>query len=173
MLPTVVCLSSTRPQTERIVEHLQEADVPVSAISVMVLPNDPDSEPEPIKSLSFAHGKQAGTTAANAATGAAAGAAAGTATMSIVGLTPLLMIAPLVVAGGAALGAATGAVGSELADYGVPQSRRDYFQQQLIDGQLLVAVRTEDETALGRARSVFEQAGGQDIDVFRLTKKLA
>ena len=92
--------------------------------------------------------------------------------MAIVGLTPLLMIAPLVVATGAALGAGVGALASGLADFGVPQARRDYYQGRLLAGDFLVAVRSDNEAELERARSVFNASGEQDSELFRLTKKL-
>ena len=91
-------------------------------------------------------------------------------------MTPLLMIAPLVVATGAAIGAATSATAvathNGLSDYGIAPSRIDHYQDRLTTGGYLVAVRTEDEAELERAQGVFEQAGGQDIELFRLTKKL-
>ena len=42
----------------------------------------------------------------------------------------------------------------------------------MLQGAYLVAVRTEDEAELERAGNAFEQAGGREVEVFRLTKKL-
>ena len=172
MLPTILCLSRSRQHAEALVERLQDTGVPITDISVLLLPTEAGKTPEPIKGLSFAHDQPAETTTATAATGGVAGAAAGVATMSLVGLTPLLMIAPLIVGTGAAIGAATGALASGLSDYGIPQTQLDHYQQRLVAGDLLVAVRTEDEGKLERAQSVFSEAGGGDIALFRLTKKL-
>ena len=89
------------------------------------------------------------------------------------GLTPLLMIAPLIVGAGALVGAVTGgAAAAGLSDYGIPQNRLNAYQDNLSAGGFLVAVRSEDEGELERAKAVFAQAGGTNIDLFRLTKKL-
>lgn len=177
MLPSILCLVSNHEQAEQIVERLQAANVPVGDISAMVLPSPGSERPVPIKGLGYADtGSTEEKTAAGAATGGVAGAAAGVATMGLVGLTPLLMIAPLIVATGAAVGAATTATAvatqSSLTDYGIAPSRMEYYQDKLTKGSYLIAVRTEDEEELGRAQTVFEQSGGQDIELFRLTKKL-
>ncbi len=97
--------------------------------------------------------------------------------MSFVGLTPLIMIAPLMVTGGAlagaVAGATAGATGSSLADFGVPEERRETYEKQLTAGGVLVAVRTDDEAELEKANAALEQAGAKDIGLFRLTKKMA
>ena len=104
------------------------------------------------------------------------GAAASIAVAGTLSATPLLLAAPVVVGVGAALGAVASAastgVNSGLSGYGIAPSRLDYYQQRMLQGAYLVTVRTEDEGELERAKTVFEQAGGQEVEVFRLTKKL-
>lgn len=172
MLPTVICLAPSRQHAEQIVGQLQTAGVPVADISVLMLPPDANGVPPPIGGLSFTHDQQGEKTAATAATGSVAGAAVGVGTMSIVGLTPLLMFAPIIVGVGAALGAAAGALASGLSDFGIPQTRMDDYQQRLIAGDLLVAVRSENEDELEQAASAFNAAGARQIETFRFTKKL-
>lgn len=182
--PSVLCTASSRELAEQIIDRLGAADVPLADTSVLVMPREGE-RPEPIKGLGYSDANQPATaqtpvedstTAAGAATGGIAGAAAGVATMSIVGLTPLLMIAPVVVATGGLIGAATTAAAvaatNGLSDYGIAPSRLEHYQQKLNAGDYLVAVRTDDEARLERAQQVFEQCGGQDIELFRLTKKL-
>ena len=175
MLPTALCLASSQDHAERIVAALQAARVPAGDVSVLMLPGDPKAAPVTIKGLSSANGADSavGKAAGGAATGGVAGAAAGVMTMATVGLTPLLMIAPVVVGAGALVGAVTGgAAAAGLSDYGVPQAREDYYHGKLSAGGMLVAVRTEDEGELDRATAAFRQAGGTDVEVFRLTRKL-
>ena len=172
MLPTVVCLATSRPQAEQIIGQLQTVGVPLADVSVLMLPPDADHVPAPLKGLSFSHDEQGEKTASAAATGSVTGAAAGVATMSIVGLTPLLIIAPIIVGAGAALGAAAGALASGLSDFGIAQTRLDYYQQRLIAGDLLVAVRSENEDELDKASSAFSTAGAREIETFRFTRKL-
>ena len=174
MFPTVTCLANSHDHAERIVAALQSSNVPVSDISVMLQPADANAAPVSIRGLTpVGTDSTAEKAAGGAATGGVAGAAAGVMTMATVGLTPLLMIAPLVVGAGALVGAVTGgAAAAGLSDYGIPERRMDYYQGKLSAGSFLVAVRTEDEGELERARTAFAQAGGADIDLFRLTKKL-
>lgn len=177
MLPSILCFADSRDQAEQIVHRLQAANVPTPDISVLVQ-NTGSDRPEPIQGLGSDE-PAAGTdtkTEAGTAAGGITGAAAGVATMGTVGLTPLLILAPVVVGvgalAGAALGAVTTAANSGLADYGIAPSRMDFYQQKMLTGAYLVAVRTEDEEELERARTVYAQAGGQEVEVFRLTKKL-
>lgn len=174
MLPTALCLARSHDHAEQIVGALQSASVPTGDISVLLLPTDPAAKPVTIKGLQpTGPDSTAEKTAGGAATGGVAGAAAGVMTMGIVGLTPLLMIAPVIVGAGALVGAVTGAAAAAgLSDYGIPQSRLDYYQGKLSAGGFLVAVRSEDEGELTRAKGVFEQAGGTDVEVYRLTRKL-
>lgn len=178
MLPSILCFANSRDQAAQVVDRLQAANVPVSDISVLMQPNGSE-RPEPIKALGSSSQPPVGLdtkTEAGTATGGITGAAAGIGTMSAVGLTPLLILAPVVVGvgalAGAALGAAATAAHSGLADYGIAPSRMRHYQEKMLRGGYLVAVRTEDEAELERARTAYEQAGIQEIELFRLTKKL-
>lgn len=180
MLPTLYCLADSREHADQIVARLQAADVPTAHISALILSEDPQNRPAPLAGFGYAGtAPQSETekTAAGATTGAAGGALAGVATMGIVGLTPLLIVAPLVVTSGAvagaAAGAAAGAQGSSLADFGVPEERREAFQKKLADGGVLVAIRTDDEAELEKANAALEQSDAKDVGLYRLTKKIA
>ena len=62
---------------------------------------------------------------------------------------------------GALVGAVTGgAAAAGLSDYGIPQNRLNRYQDKLAAGGFVVAVRSEDEGELDRARTVFAQGGG-------------
>ena len=97
--------------------------------------------------------------------------------MGIVGLTPLLILAPLVVGTGAALGAAAGAAAgaqsSSLADFGISEEKRPAYEDRLKAGAVLVAARSDDEGELEKANTAMEQAGAKDIGLYRLTKKIS
>ena len=180
MLPTLYSLADSRDHAEKIVAQLQSAGVPKEHISALLLSEDPQNRPEPMTGFEYAGSGPASETdkaTAGVTTGTAAGAAAGVAAMSIVGLTPLIMIAPLMVTGGAlagaVAGATAGATGSSLADFGVPEERRETYEKQLTAGGVLVAVRTDDEAELEKANTAMEQSGAKDIGLFRLTKKMA
>lgn len=180
MLPTLYCLADSREHAERLMTLLQTAGVPTAHLSALIFSEDPQSRPAPLAGFEYAGAapqSEAEKTAAGVTTGTAAGALAGVATMGIVGLTPLLMIAPLVVTTGAVVGAAAGgaagATGSSLADFGVPEERREAYEQALTAGGVLVAVRTDDEQELEKANAALEQGGAKEVGLFRLTKRLA
>lgn len=180
MLPTLYCLADSHEHAERLVTQLQSAGVSQEHLSALILSEDPKNRPVPLAGFEYAGtAPQSETekTAAGVTTGAAGGALAGVATMGIVGLTPLLIVAPLVVTGGAVAGATAGglagAQGNSLADFGVPEEQREAFQKKLTDGGVLVAVRSDDEEELEKANVALEQGGAKDIGLFRLTKRLA
>ncbi len=180
MLPTLYCLADSKNHAEKIVSRLQAAGVPTAHLSALILSEDPQDRPTPPAGFEYAgapDGSQENKAAAGATTGTAAGAAMGAATMGIVGLTPLLILAPLVVgtgaAVGAAAGAAAGATGSSLAEFGIPDERQSAYEERLKTGSVLVAVRTDDEGELEKANAALEQAGAKDVGLFRLTKKIS
>ena len=171
MLPTTLCLAESHAQAAQIVERLQGAGVALAGVSVMSLPADANQRPEPFQGLSYPDTDTVKTTA-GAATGGLTGAFAAIGTMSIVGLTPLLMIAPLLVAGGAAVGVVAGTLVTGLSSFGIADARLDHYQKRLLDGGYLVAVQTDDEKQLGSAEKVFAENGGQDIETYRYTRRL-
>ena len=177
MLPSILCFATSRDHAELIVDRLQADHVPPADIAVLVQPPG-TPYPEPIKGLGHS-GDSVGPEekkGAGTALGGAAGAAASVAAAGTLSATPLLMAAPLVVGAGAAIGAiasaASTAANSGLSGYGIAPSRMNHYEQKMLSGAHLVAVRTEDEAELERANRVFEQAGGQEVEIFRLTKKL-
>ena len=171
MLPTTLCLAESHAQAAKIVAQLQSAGVALPGVSVMSLPADANERPEPFQGLAYPDTDTVKTTA-GAATGGIAGALAGIGTMSIVGLTPLLMVAPLMIAGGAAVGVVAGSLVTGLSSFGIADKRLDYYQKQLLDGGYLVAVQTDDEKQLASAQKVFAENGGRDIETYRYTRRL-
>ena len=180
MLPTLYCLADSKDHAEKIVARLQAAGVPTAHLSALVSSEDPQNQKASLAGFAEAGaptGSEENKAAAGATAGTAAGAAAGAMTMGIVGLTPLLIIAPLVVGTGAAAGAAVGAVagasGSSLADFGIPEEKQKAYEDRLTAGAVLVAVRTDDEGELEKANAALEQAGAKDVGLYRLTKKIS
>ena len=171
MLPTILCVALSRQHALQIVERLESAKVPSADISVMFYgtgQEQAESAAQPTADSGKAD------VPAQAQTGAAAGAAVAAASLTVPGLQPLLVTAPLAAAFGAVVGAIVGAANamSELESLGITEAERGVYRQKLDAGGHLVAVRTEDEDELVRAQAVFEQSGGQNIALFRLTKRL-
>ena len=174
MLPTVHSLLPSHDQAHDILRRLQSAGIPDSDISyVRYQLEEPSPTNQPAKEAETNTDTPGDKVAGGTATGAVAGAAAGLGVMSIVGLTPLLIIAPAVITAGAAIGAAAGTAAAinALDDFGVPEAERKDYENTLRDGGALVAVRSEDESLLERARGIIEEGGGK-ARVIRLTKKL-
>ena len=175
MLPTVLCVALSRQHALQIVERLESAKVPSADISVMFYgtgQEQAESAAQPTADSGKADVPAQAQTGAQ--TGTAAGAAVAAASLTVPGLQPLLVTAPLAAAFGAVVGAIVGAANamSELESFGITKAERGVYRQKLDAGGHLVAVRTEDEDELVRAQAVFEQSGGQNIALFRLTKRL-
>ncbi len=173
MLPTAHCLVSTHAQAEAILQRLRDAGIPEDELSYVHYSSSNESSQSASKEVETNTDAPSEKAAGGTTAGAVGGAAAGVGTMSIVGLTPLLIVGPAIVAAGAAIGAAIGTAAglSALDDYGVPEGEHKDYERTLRDGGALVAVHTEDEAKLERAQAVMEQAGAH-VRIIRLTKKL-
>lgn len=173
MLPTAHCLVSSHAQAEDILHRLRDAGISQDDLAYVHYSSPNEASRTASTEAQTNTDAPSEKTAAGTTTGAVGGAAAGLGTMSVVGLTPLLIISPAIIAAGAAIGAAIGTAAglNALDDYGVPEEERDVYERQLRDGGALVAVHTEDEAELERAGAIMEQAGAH-ARIIRLTKKL-
>ncbi len=179
MLPTVLCLLPDRAQAEGVVAKLHAAEVPAADIAALVQGREGDLPAQSIGGLAPKGGakKEGGVDSMpSMAQGAVAGGLFGilgaALALTIPGLQPLILAAPVAAAIGGASGASAGALADALEEFGIPEEDLSTYEAGLEAGGCLLAVRTEDEAALARARKVFEANGAQDVALFRKTKRL-
>src|SRR4029450_2229795 len=163
MSKSVFCLSDNESQTERIVEQLKTAGFSNNDISVLF--------PDKTGTRDFAH-EQHTKAAEGAATGAGTGGGVGGAlgwlvgigALAIPGLGPFIAAGPIMAAlSGAAAGAALGGLTGALIGLGIPEYEAKRYEGKIKAGNILISVHADDSTERDRAKTIFEEAGAEDI----------
>jgi hypothetical protein len=163
MEKAVYCIAKTMEQAETIVDRLKAAGFSNNDISVLF--------PDKSTTKDFAHEK-----ATKAPEGATAGGLAGLGLGGVLGwlveagLIAIPGVGPLVVAGpiaaalaGAGIGAAAGGLVGALVGMGIPEYEAKLYEGKVREGNVLIAVHTDNSDERSRAKDIFEDAGAEDI----------
>jgi len=163
MSKSVFCIAHTETQAIAIVDQLRAAGFSHNDISVLF--------PDKTGTKDFAH-EQHTKAPEGAATGAGTGGVLGGAlgwlvgigALAIPGLGPFIAAGPILAAlSGAAAGAALGGVTGALIGMGIPEYEAKRYEGKIKEGNILISVHAEDSTERDRAKTIFEQAGAEDI----------
>lgn len=160
---SVVCLATSRAQAELIVDDLRLEGFTSNDISALFADHG--------TSRDFAHEKHTKApegAAAGASTGGAVGGAlgwlAGIGMLAIPGVGPFVAAGPVLAAlSGAAIGATVGGIAGSLIGLGIPEIEARRYEGKLREGNILIAVHTEDSNDIARAKKIFERAEASDI----------
>lgn len=153
MTDAVYCLCSSEPQANAILTHLRSAGF-TSEISVLL------QEKAETRNISVKE---------DAARGAKIGSIVGAALAGVVlpGLGAALAIGPLMAAlGGAAAGGAVGGLAGGSGAFkplDLPDEVAQRLHQRLGEGDILIAVHTDDATARQTALGIFKSEGAEEI----------
>src|SRR6187455_3474595 len=159
----VFCIVKSESQATNIVDELKVAGFANSDISALF--------PDKTGTRDFAH-EQHTKAPEGAATGASAGGLlggtlgwlAGIGALAIPGVGPFIAAGPILAAlSGAAVGATTGGIVGGLIGLGIPEIEAKRYEEKLKKGNYLVAVHTEENEDVDRAKHIFKTAGAQDI----------
>jgi hypothetical protein len=155
----------TQTEAEALVVELQGAGFTRSDISVLF--------PDKGQSRDFAH-KQ-GTKApegaiigsgAGGVAGGVIGLLAGIGAIALPGLGALIAAGPVMaVLGGAAVGAAAGSAVGALVGLGMPEIQAKIYEGKLRDGNVLVAVHTDDAKQVDVAKKIYQSHNAEDVSV--------
>ena len=160
---SVFCISTSRAQAEQIVERLKSSNFSNNDISALF----PDKE----TSRDFAHEKNT-KAPEGAVTGAGTGGLlggtlgwlAGIGALAIPGVGPFIAAGPIMAAlGGAAIGAAAGGIAGGLIGLGIPELEAKRYEGKIKQGNILISVHTDNSDEIERAKTIFQNAGAQDI----------
>jgi hypothetical protein len=163
MAKSVLCITKTDTQAIAIVDRLKTAGFSPNYISVLL--------PDKAGTKDFAH-EQHTKAPEGAVTGAGTGGVLGGAlgwlvgigALAIPGLGPFIAAGPILAAlSGAAAGAALGGVTGALVGMGIPEYEAKRYEGKIKEGNTLISVHAEDSTERERAKTIFEQAGAEDI----------
>jgi hypothetical protein len=84
--------------------------------------------------------------------------------LAIPGLGPFIAAGPIMAAlSGAAAGAALGGLTGALIGMGIPEYEAKRYEGKVKEGNLLISVHADDSTERDRAKTIFEEAGAEDI----------
>jgi hypothetical protein len=163
MAKAIFCIARSEAQAITIVERLKMAGFSSNDISVLF--------PDKAGTKDFAH-EQHTKAPEGAATGAGTGGILGGAlgwlvgigALAIPGLGPFIAAGPIMAAlSGAAAGAALGGLTGALIGMGIPEYEAKRYEGKIKEGNLLISVHTEASTERDRAKTIFEEAGAEDI----------
>jgi hypothetical protein len=159
----VIGIASTYDQAENIVSELKAQGFVTSDISVIF--------PDKKGTREFAHDK--GTKApegaiagvgAGGVIGGTIGLLAGIGALAIPGLGPFIAAGPIMAAlSGVAAGATVGGVVGALVGLGIPEYQAKVYEGRLRDGNILIAVHTQDGKEKDRALDALKKMGAHDV----------
>ena len=163
MEKAVFGIAKSEPQAIRIVNDLKAAGFSNNDISVLF--------PDKSGTRDFAH-EQKTKAPEGAATGAGTGGVLGGAlgwlvgigTLAIPGLGPFVAAGPIMAAlGGAAAGATLGGLTGALIGMGIPEYEAKMYEGKIKQGNILIAVHSENSDERSRAKTIFDNAGAEGI----------
>jgi hypothetical protein len=165
MKKSVIGIVETQIQAERIVDQLQQAGVASGDVSVLF----PDKRGS--KDFAHEHNTKAPEGAvvgggAGGVVGGTLGLLAGIGALAIPGFGPLIAAGPLLATlSGAAAGAAVGGIAGGLIGLGLPEYEAKTYEGKIKNGNILIAVHTENSEAEKRSKQIFEANDAHDIAV--------
>src|SRR5229473_4143303 len=152
-----------RLSTENAVAALMEAGFRNTDISVLFPENAGTKDLGHEKNTKAPEGLATGASS-GAVIGGTLGWLVGIGAIAIPGLGPFIAAGPIMAAlSGAAAGAALGGVTGALIGFGIPEYEAKRYEGKLKEGNLLISVHTDDSTERERAKTIFEEAGAEDI----------
>ena len=79
-------------------------------------------------------------------------------------------VGPIIAAGPIAAtltGVVTGGIAGGLIDYGIPEERGEYYEEQVRQGGILVSMKASDEK-VEEAASILRQYGASDVELHQV-----
>ncbi|HTY54110.1 MAG TPA: hypothetical protein VMB26_02860 [Candidatus Binataceae bacterium] len=163
MNKAVFCIAKSEEHAVRIVNQLKDAGFSNNDVSMLL--------PDRAGSRDLGH-EQHTKAPEGAAAGAFAGGIAvgilgwlvGIGSLAIPGVGPFIAAGPILAAlGGAAAGGAVGGITGALIGAGVPEYEAKQYEGKLKNGNILIAVHTEDSRERTAAKEIFERTKADDI----------
>ena len=159
MKQTVYCIASTETQANDILLHLRNLGFSSSQVSVLLKAKD--TKNISMKEDAVRDAEKGGLV------GGALGALAGLTIFTAPILGPLALAGPIIGAlGGAAVGGMIGGLAGgtgALTHIGVPEKVASRVEQRIQDGEILMAVHSDDPARLDRAARVFKSSGAEEV----------
>lgn len=163
MAKAVFGLVDNETQAERLVDELKNTGFSNNDISVLF--------PDKSGTRDFAHEQHTKApegAAAGAGTGGVIGGVmgwlVGIGSLAIPGVGPFIAAGPIMAAlAGAGVGATVGGLTGALIGMGIPEYEAKMYEGKIKEGNMLVAVHSEDSDQRKRAKEIFERVGAHDV----------
>ena len=150
-------------QAERAVDTLVQAGFSNSDISVLMPDQQSSKEFAHEKNTKAPEGVTTGVTSGGAI-GGTLGLLAGIGALAIPGVGPFIAAGPIMGAlAGAGVGGAVGGLVGALVGMGIPEYEAKRYEGRVKDGGVLLSVHCDSSEEVGRAKSILEQVGAQDV----------
>jgi hypothetical protein len=163
MAAAVFCTVKTSNQAAQIVDQLKNAGFTSSDISVLMSNKSGTKEFAVDNETKAPEGAATGA-GTGALLGGGLGWLAGIGALAIPGLGPLIAAGPIMAAlSGAAVGGTLGGITGALVGMGIPEYEAQRYEGKVKGGHALISVHSEDSAETDRAKSIFEDAGAEDI----------
>ena len=154
-----------RISVDSAVDALRAADFRNTDISVLFPENEGTKDFAVEKQTKAPEGTTTGATS-GAVIGGGLGWLAGIGALAIPGVGPLIAAGPLMAAlSGAAAGATVGGIAGGLIGLGIPEYEAKTYEGKIRNGNILIAVHTDNGDAEKRAKQILESNGAHDIAV--------
>lgn len=160
---SVFGIVKTRPEAEGLVADLQAAGFSTGDISVLFPDKGATRDFAHEQSTKAPEGAIIGSGVGGIA-GGVIGLLAGIGMIALPGLGALIAAGPVMaVLSGAAVGAAAGSLAGALIGLGIPEIQAKLYEGKIKDGNILVAVHTEDSKQVDAAKKIFEARHATDV----------
>ena len=161
MAKVVLGTFASRQEAERAVERLQQAGFGRDDISVIGKDDRGEQKGRRGEGGTTMMGEVSEGAWWGAGIGAGAGLLASAGALAIPGIGPLLAAGPLAAT---LSGAVTGGLAGGLVDWGIPEERGRYYEEQVKQGRILCVCECQDDE-VERAEAALRESGARDIEV--------
>jgi hypothetical protein len=159
----VYCIAKTEAQAVRIANRLRTSGFSPSDISMLFPDQGAARDLGHTNSTKAPEGAATGA-ATGAVLGGALGWLVGAGALAIPGLGPFIAAGPILAAlSGAFAGGAVGGTTGALIGLGIPEYEAQLYESRLREGNILIAVHTQDSDESARVREIFSEEKAEDI----------
>lgn len=162
MARIVIGTFNSRQDAERAADQLQRSGFGRDSVSLVSRDqgNNANQGQQDNRNQAMMSGNTTDGTMWGAGIGAGAGLLASAGALAIPGIGPLLAVGPLAAT---LSGAVTGGLAGGLIDWGLPEDRGQFYEQEVKQGRVLCMCRCEDDQA-AEAQQVLAEAGASNVE---------
>lgn len=160
MVKTVIGVFDSHEQAEKAISDLRDSGFETNEISIVTKGKGQEGKNQEEGGSVLDMGTTASGTTTGGMLGGLAGLALGAGALTIPGLGPIIAAGPIA---GLLSGAATGGIAGGLIDWGIPENRGQYYEDEVRKGRVLAAIRTHEQK-IDPAAEVMRKNGAKGVE---------